>query len=340
MRQEELQELQANITEVSAFTGRIKTEMSRILSGQKELIDRLLLAIIADGHVLLEGVPGLAKTLAVKTLAQTLDGSFSRLQFTPDLLPADLIGTNIYNPQEHSFSVKKGPVFANIVLADEINRAPAKVQSALLECMQEHQTTIAGTTYKMPLPFLVLATQNPIEQEGTYPLPEAQVDRFMFKVKVDYPNRAEERIIVERMAHPELRLEALAVASLADVSRAREWVDKIYMDEKILEYILDIVCATRPGRRSELSSRQDGVKLDTLDTLLQFGASPRAAISLALAAKGEAFLAGRAYVIPQDVKTLAPDVLRHRLILSYEAEAEGMTSEDIIRKILNELKTP
>ena len=340
MRQEELQELQANITEVSTFTARIKTEMSRILSGQHELIDRLLLAIIADGHVLLEGVPGLAKTLAVKTLAQTLDGAFSRLQFTPDLLPADLIGTNIYNPRENTFSVKKGPVFANIILADEINRAPAKVQSALLECMQERQTTIAGTTYKMPLPFLVLATQNPIEQEGTYPLPEAQVDRFMFKVKVDYPNRAEERIIVERMAHPELKLEALAVATLADVSRAREWVDKIYMDEKILEYILDIVCATRPGRRSELSSRQDGVKLDALDTLLQFGASPRAAISLALAAKGEAFLAGRAYVIPQDIKTLAPDVLRHRLILSYEAEAEGMTSEDIIRKILNELKTP
>jgi len=340
MRQEELQELQANITEVSAFTGRIKTEMSRILSGQKELIDRLLLSIMADGHVLLEGVPGLAKTLAVKTLAQTLDGAFSRLQFTPDLLPADLIGTNIYNPQEHTFSVKKGPVFANIVLADEINRAPAKVQSALLECMQERQTTIAGTTYKMPQPFLVLATQNPIEQEGTYPLPEAQVDRFMFKVKVDYPNRSEERIIVERMAHPELQLEALAVASLADVSRAREWVDKIYMDEKILEYILDIVCATRPGRRSELSSRQDGVKLDTLDTLLQFGASPRAAIALALAAKGEAFLAGRAYVIPQDIKTLAPDVLRHRLLLSYEAEAEGMTSDDVIRKILNELKTP
>ncbi len=340
MRQEELQELQANITEVSAFAGRIKTEMGRILSGQKELIDRLLLAIIADGHVLLEGVPGLAKTLAVKTLAQTLDGSFSRLQFTPDLLPADLIGTNIYNPQEHTFSVKKGPVFANIVLADEINRAPAKVQSALLECMQERQSTIAGTTYKMPQPFLVLATQNPIEQEGTYPLPEAQVDRFMFKIRVDYPNRAEERIIVERMAHPELRLDALAVASLADVSRAREWVDKIYMDEKILEYILDIVCATRPGRRSELSSRQDGVKLDSLDTLLQFGASPRAAIALALAAKGEAFLAGRAYVIPQDVKTLAPDVLRHRLLLSYEAEAEGMTSDDVIRKILTELKTP
>ena len=314
--------------------------MNRIMSGQQQLIDRLLLALIADGHVLLEGVPGLAKTLAVKTLAQTLDGSFSRLQFTPDLLPADLIGTNIYNPQEHTFSVKQGPVFANIVLADEINRAPAKVQSALLECMQERQTTIAGQTFKMPSPFLVLATQNPIEQEGTYPLPEAQVDRFMFKIRVDYPNRAEERIVIERMAHPEISLNAVSVASLKDISRAREWVDKVYMDEKILEYILDIVCATRPGRRSELSSRQDGVNLEQLESLVQFGASPRASIALALAAKGEAFLAGRAYVVPQDVKMLAPDVLRHRLLLSYEAEAEGMTSDDVIRKILNELKTP
>ena len=340
MKQEELQELQSQITEVSAFAGRVKTEMNRIMSGQQQLIDRLLLALIADGHVLLEGVPGLAKTLAVKTLAQTLDGSFARLQFTPDLLPADLIGTNIYNPQEHTFSVKKGPVFANLVLADEINRAPAKVQSALLECMQERQTTIAGQTFKMPSPFLVLATQTPIEQEGTYPLPEAQVDRFMFKIRVDYPNRTEERIVIERMAHPEIKLDALSVASLADVTKAREWVDKVYMDEKILEYILDIVCATRPGRRSELSSRQSGVNLDQLDTLIQFGASPRASIALALAAKGEAFLAGRAYVIPQDVKTLAPDVLRHRLLLSYEAEAEGMTSDDVIRKILNELKTP
>ena len=340
MKQEELQELQAQITEVSAFAGRVKTEMNRIISGQPQLIDRLLLALIADGHVLLEGVPGLAKTLAVKTLAQTLDGSFSRLQFTPDLLPADLIGTNIYNPQEHTFTVKQGPVFANIVLADEINRAPAKVQSALLECMQERQTTIAGQTFQMPAPFMVLATQNPIEQEGTYPLPEAQVDRFMFKIRVDYPNRVEERLIVERMAHPENQCNALSVATLADVSQARQWVDKVYMDEKILEYILDIVCATRPGRRSELSSRQDGVKLDELDTLVQFGASPRASIALALAAKAEAFLAGRAYVTPQDVKTLAPDVLRHRLLLSYEAEAEGMSPDDVIRKILNELKTP
>ena len=223
MRQEELQELQQNITEVSAFTTRVRTEMGRILSGQEEMIDHLLLALIANGHVLLEGLPGLAKTMAVKTLAQTLSGSFSRLQFTPDLLPADLTGTTIYNPQEHTFSVKKGPIFANIVLADEINRAPAKVQSALLECMQEHQVTIGSETFALPSPFLVLATQNPIEQEGTYPLPEAQVDRFMFKVKVNYPNRAEERIVVERMAHPDVELEVLSVATLEDVVKAREW---------------------------------------------------------------------------------------------------------------------
>ena len=340
MRQEELQELQQNITEVSAFTTRVRTEMGRILSGQEQMIEHLLLALIANGHVLLEGLPGLAKTMAVKTLAQTLSGSFSRLQFTPDLLPADLTGTTIYNPQEHTFTVKKGPVFANIVLADEINRAPAKVQSALLECMQEHQVTIGTETFALPNPFLVLATQNPIEQEGTYPLPEAQVDRFMFKVKVSYPNRTEERIVVERMAHPDVALEVLSVATLDDVIKAREWVDKIYMDEKILEYILDIVCATRPGRRSELSSRQSNVKLDSLDTLIQFGASPRASIALALAAKAQAFLAGRAYVIPQDVKNLAKDVLRHRLLLSYEAEAENISVEDVISKILNELKTP
>ena len=340
MEQKDIQELQELVRQQAIPLQLVKTEMGRIIAGQEKLVDRLLLALISDGHVLLEGVPGLAKTLAVKTLAQALNGSFSRIQFTPDLLPADLIGTRIYNADEHSFSTKLGPVFANIVLADEINRAPAKVQSALLECMQEKQVTIAGETFQVPQPFLVMATQNPIEQEGTYPLPEAQVDRFMFKLKVDYPSRAEERVIVERMAHPELKIQALAVASLADISKAREWVDKVYMDEKILEYILDIVCATRPKRRSELSSRQDGVKLDELDNLLQFGASPRAAISLALAAKGEAFLAGRAYVIPQDVKSLAPDVLRHRLLLSYEAEAEGLTSDDIIRKILDELKTP
>ncbi|MBO4304315.1 MAG: MoxR family ATPase [Lentisphaeria bacterium] len=340
MKQDELQELQTQIGGASLFVKAIRTEMSRIVSGQEYLIDRLLLALISDGHVLLEGVPGLAKTLSVKTLAQTLDGKFSRIQFTPDLLPSDVVGTNIYNPQEHTFSVKQGPVFANLVLADEINRAPAKVQSALLECMQERQATIAGTTFKMPAPFLVLATQNPIEQEGTYPLPEAQVDRFMFKLKIGYPKRAEERAVVERMAHPELELKALATASLSDITQARKWVDKIYMDDKILEYILDIVCATRPGLRSELSSRQDGADLKFVDTFLQFGASPRAAIALALAVKGQAFLEGRAYVIPQDVKTLAPDVLRHRVILSYEAEAENVSADTLIQKILDELKTP
>ena len=340
MKQDELQELQGRINAASVFVKAVRNEMARIVSGQEYLIDRLLLALISDGHVLLEGVPGLAKTLSVKTLAQTLDGEFSRIQFTPDLLPSDVVGTNIYNMQDNSFSVKKGPVFANIVLADEINRAPAKVQSALLECMQERQATIAGNTFKMPAPFLVLATQNPIEQEGTYPLPEAQVDRFMFKLKVGYPKRAEERTVIERMAHPEMELKALATASLADITEARKYVDQIYMDDKILDYILDIVAATRPNLRSELSSRQDGANLDFVDTFLQFGASPRAGIALALAAKGQAFMEGRAYVIPQDVKTLAPDVLRHRLLLSYEAEAEGMTADHIIKMILDELKTP
>ena len=340
MNQDELQELQNHISNASLFVKAIRTEIARIVSGQEYLIERLLLALIADGHVLLEGVPGLAKTLSVKTLAQTLDGEFSRIQFTPDLLPADVVGTNIYDPQNQSFTVKKGPVFANLVLADEINRAPAKVQSALLECMQERQATIAGSTFPMPTPFLVLATQNPIEQEGTYPLPEAQIDRFMFKLKVAYPKRAEERMIVERMAHPELSIKALATASLADIVEARKWVDKIYMDEKILEYILDIVCATRPGLRSELSRRQDGADLKFVDTFLQYGASPRAGIALALAVKGQAFLEGRAYVVPQDVKNLAPEVLRHRVVLSYEAEAENVTSDSIIARILDELKTP
>lgn len=340
MKQDELQELQGRINAASVFVKAVRNEMARIVSGQEYLIDRLLLALISDGHVLLEGVPGLAKTLSVKTLAQTLDGEFSRIQFTPDLLPSDVVGTNIYNMQDNSFSVKKGPVFANIVLADEINRAPAKVQSALLECMQERQATIAGITFKMPAPFLVLATQNPIEQEGTYPLPEAQVDRFMFKLKVGYPKRAEERTVIERMAHPEMELKALATASLADITEARKYVDQIYMDDKILDYILDIVAATRPGLRSELSSRQDGANLNFVDTFLQFGASPRAGIALALAVKGQAFMEGRAYIIPQDVKTLAPDVLRHRLLLSYEAEAEGMTADHIIKMILDELKTP
>ncbi len=340
MNHDELQNLQNRISEVSAFAGPLKTEINRILAGQEILVERLLLALIADGHVLLEGVPGLAKTLLVKTLAQALDGSFSRIQFTPDLLPADVIGTTLYHPQDHQFTVKHGPVFANLVLADEINRAPAKVQSALLECMQEKQVTIAGETCKMPHPFLVLATQNPIEQEGTYPLPEAQVDRFMFKLLVTYPDREAERLVIERMAHPELNLQAIAVAGLQDILEARKWVDQIYMDEKIHDYILDIVIATRPGHLTELSARQKGASLHDLSDFIQVGASPRAGIALALAAKAKAFLEGRAYVTPQDVKNLVPDILRHRIILSCEAEAEGLTSDQIIGRILNELRTP
>lgn len=340
MRQEELQELQTGISEASAFINPLRAEIGRVVAGQELLVHRVLLALIANGHVLLEGVPGLAKTLLVKTVAQALDGTFSRIQFTPDLLPSDVVGTTIYNQNDHTFSVKRGPVFANLVLADEINRAPSKVQSALLECMQERQATISGETIPMPSPFLVLATQNPIEQEGTYPLPEAQVDRFMFKLKVDYPTRDAERTVIHRMAHPETDIGAMTVARLADIENARAWVDRVYMDERILEYILDIVTATRPKSRASLSDRQNGVRLDGLDELVQFGASPRAGIALALAAKGAAFLEGRAYVIPQDVKFLAPDVLRHRLILSYEAEAEGLDADSVIGRILNELRTP
>lgn len=340
MQQQEIQELQAKIREASSFIQPLKTEIGRIIVGQEKLINNMILAIIADGHVLLEGVPGLAKTLAVKTLSQALSCSFSRIQFTPDMLPADVIGTNIYNPIEHSFSVKLGPVFANILLADEINRAPAKVQSALLECMQEKQVTIAGQKHKMPLPFLVMATQNPIEHEGTYPLPEAQVDRFMFKLEISYPTRKEEKLIVDRMGHPELELNAVSVATLEDVERARKWVDKIYIDEKIIDYILDITIATRPEKHNELSPRQSEAKLRELGDYIQYGASPRAPIMTTVAAKASAFMEGRAYVVPQDVKNVVPDILKHRLILSYEAEAEEITANDIIKQILDELRTP
>ncbi len=340
METKDIQQLQEQIREGVSPLQLVKAEMGRIISGQSELIDRMLLALVTDGHILLEGVPGLAKTLAVKTLSQTLDGSFSRLQFTPDLLPADLIGTRIYNAASGEFSTKTGPVFANIVLADEINRAPAKVQSALLEAMQEKQVTIGGERFLLPQPFLVMATQNPIEQEGTYPLPEAQLDRFMFKLKVDYPVRSEERTVIERMAHPAQEVAAIAVASLKDIENARQLVDKVYIDEKVIEYILDLVIATRPGRRNELSSRQSGANLDEISGLLSFGASPRASIALALAARGYAFLQGRAYVLPQDVKALAPDVLRHRIILSYEAEAEGIDTDAVISRLLDQLRTP
>ena len=335
-----MQELQDEVRLAAAPLQLVRQEMGRIVSGQEKLVERLLLALISDGHALLEGVPGLAKTLAVKTLAQTLKGSFSRLQFTPDLLPADVIGTRIYNTRTGEFSTKTGPVFANIVLADEINRAPAKVQSALLEAMQEKQITIAGERFALPEPFLVMATQNPIEQEGTYPLPEAQLDRFMFKLLVDYPSRTEEKSVVERMAHPAPPAGALAVATLDDVMRARGLVDRIYIDDKIVEYILDFVISTRPGAEAQLSERQRGVEFDDTAALIAFGASPRASIALALAARGLALLNGRAYVLPQDVKELAPDVLRHRIVLSYEAEAEGVDADAVIGRLLGKLRTP
>ena len=329
-----LAELQSELRESTAFITPLRTEIGRIIAGQEKLIDRLIMALITGGHVLIEGVPGLAKTLAVKTLSQTLNASFSRLQFTPDLLPADLIGTRIYNAETHKFSTRTGPIVANIVLADEINRAPAKVQSALLEAMQEKQITIGGER------FPVLATENPIEQEGTYPLPEAQVDRFMFKLFVTYPARDEERLVLERVAHPDWEERAAAVASVQDIMNARKALDRVYLDEKIVEYILDLVIATRPGHRYNLSNRQADAKLSDIDTQLEYGASPRAAIALALAAKASALLAGRAYVVPQDVKDVALDVLRHRITLSYEAEAENLTADQIIIFLLEELRTP
>ena len=340
MEQKDMERIQAEAQLCAQPLQRIKTEMGRVIAGQEKLIDRLLLALVADGHVLLEGVPGLAKTLAVKTLAQTLSGTFARLQFTPDLLPADVIGTRIYNAETHEFSTRIGPVFANIVLADEINRAPAKVQSALLEAMQEKQITIAGECFKLPKPFLVMATQNPIEQEGTYQLPEAQLDRFMFKLEVGYPSRSDEAAVIERMARPVPVTDVSAVATLDDVLRARTMLENVYLDEKIVQYILDLVIATRPGCRTELSDRQAGAKLGELGGLVSFGASPRASIALAIAARASALLAGRAYVLPQDVKNVAPEVLRHRIVLSYEAEAENINADAVIAKLLSELRTP
>ncbi|MDH3982483.1 MAG: MoxR family ATPase, partial [Kiritimatiellaceae bacterium] len=298
--------------------------------GQEYLIDRLIISMLANGHVLLEGVPGLAKTLTINTLAQALDTTFQRIQFTPDLLPADIIGTLIYNQKDGDFFIKKGPVFANVILADEINRAPAKVQSALLEAMQEKQVTIGDETFKLPKPFLVMATENPIEQEGTYPLPEAQVDRFMLKLKVGYPTIEEERRILDRMAHSETEIAINAVLHPDEILKAREIVDEIYIDEKIKDYILSIVFATREPEKYNLDIRD----------YLQYGASPRATINLTMGARAHAFMQGRGYVTPQDVKSIAPDVLRHRVIVSYEAEAEEMTSEDLIETILSEIPVP
>ena len=314
----------------SEFVRVLVGEISKVIVGQKYLIERLLVGLLADGHVLLEGVPGLAKTLSVKTLSAAIRTTFHRIQFTPDLLPADVIGTLIYNPKDGEFRIKKGPVFANLILADEINRAPAKVQSALLEAMQERQVTIGEQTFKLPEPFLVLATQNPIEQEGTYPLPEAQVDRFMLKLSIQYPNKQEEREIMDRMAETGKQIITQPVVTPEQILKARKVVDAVYMDEKIKNYIVDLVHATREPKTYNID----------VGSLIQYGASPRATIYLAIAAKAYAFLQGRGYVTPQDVKTIGMDVFRHRVIVSYEAEAEEMTSEDVVKRIFEEVPVP
>ncbi|MFN8627211.1 MAG: AAA family ATPase [Candidatus Binatia bacterium] len=318
------------VKEESACLYRLREEIGRIIVGQRYLVDRLTIGLLANGHVLLEGVPGLAKTLSVKTLAQTIDASFQRLQFTPDLLPADLIGTLIYNPRDGVFTTKKGPIFANIILADEINRAPAKVQSALLEAMQERQVTIGDETHPLPDPFLVLATQNPIEQEGTYPLPEAQVDRFMLKLSVTYPSKEEERQILDRMASTNHRDTASAVIHTDDILRLRGLVDRIYLDDKIKEYIIDLVFATRNPAAYKLE----------LERLIQYGASPRATLYLTLAAKAHALLQGRGYVTPQDVKSIGHDILRHRVIVTYEAEAEDVDADAIVKRVFDGVPVP
>jgi MoxR-like ATPase len=319
-----------NVLENSTWIAPLQLEMARVIVGQKHLLDRLLVALLTNGHVLLEGVPGLAKTLALKTLASGIAVRFKRLQFTPDMLPADIVGTMIYNPQDGAFRTKHGPIFSNLILADEINRAPAKVQSALLEAMQERQVTIGDETYPLPNPFLVLATQNPLEQEGTYPLPEAQIDRFMMKVVVTYPNRAEERAILDAMATSEALPSVRPVVSAQQILNARHVVNTLYVDDKIRNYIVDLVLATRPPIAKSLN----------LDGFIQTGASPRATINLTLAARAIAFLSGRHYVTPQDVKNIAMDVLRHRVSVTYEAEAENVSSEDVIQKILDALPVP
>ena len=323
--------LTAEIEKSSAFIEDIYDELDKVIVGQRYMIDRLLIGLLSDGHVLLEGVPGLAKTLTVSSLAKVINTKFQRLQFTPDLLPADLIGTLIYNQKEAEFTVKKGPIFANIILADEINRSPAKVQSALLEAMQEQQVTIGENTYKLDDPFLALATQNPVEQEGTYPLPEAQVDRFMMKIKIDYPSESEELEIMRRMAQTGGKKELEPVVTVEKVLEARDVINDIYIDEKVEQYIIDLVFATRNPEK---------YNLDDLSDLINFGGSPRASINLNLAARAHAFMQHRAYVTPEDVRTIAMDVLRHRIIPTFEAEAENITSEDLIEKIMSTVQVP
>ena len=326
----DIKKINEKINKESAIIDLLSMELAKVIVGQKEMVDRLLVALLSDGHILLEGVPGLAKTLAISTLAKTIDANFSRLQFTPDLLPADILGTQIYSPKKESFSIKKGPIFSNFILADEINRAPAKVQSALLEAMQERQITIGDQSFKLEEPFLVMATQNPVEQEGTYPLPEAQVDRFMLKVMIDYPKKEEEKIIMRHNLAKEFP-QAKNILKTESIISAREVVKEVYMDEKIEQYILDIIFATR---------NPEEYGLDRLKNMISYGGSPRATINLAAAAKSYAFIKRRGYVIPEDVRNLCYDVLRHRIGLTYEAEAENLSSEDIITEILNSVEIP
>ncbi|MCB4755791.1 MAG: MoxR family ATPase [Elusimicrobia bacterium] len=326
---QDIRAINDKVRKESLFVEEMFHEIGKVIVGQRYLLERLLVGLFADGHILLEGVPGLAKTLAVRTLAHTIDAKFQRIQFTPDLLPSDLIGTLIYNPKTGDFSVKKGPVFANIILADEINRAPAKVQSALLEAMQERQVTIGETTHPLPSPFLVLATQNPIEQEGTYPLPEAQIDRFMLKISITYPNRDEEKVIMERKSAAEEPVRSIMTPQRID--EVRSLVKEIYMDEKIKGYILDLVFATREPSQFNLKDMKE---------LISYGASPRASIALAICSKAYAFIKGRGYVTPEDVKSIGPDVLRHRIIPSFEAEAENKKSDDLLRQILDAVEVP
>lgn len=318
------------VKQASVFVQALKQEIGKLIVGQDYLVERLLVGLLADGHVLLEGVPGLAKTSAVRTLARAIDTQFQRIQFTPDLLPADLVGTQIYNPRENQFTVKKGPIFSNLILADEINRAPSKVQSALLEAMQERQVTIGEQTFLLPSPFLVLATQNPIEQEGTYPLPEAQVDRFMLKLRITYPSRDEERLILDRMTTGKA-IDIQPVVHPREILEARAIVNEIYMDEKLKNYILDLVFATR---------HPDKFRLEALKPLIAYGGSPRATLALTQASKAYAFLQGRGYVTPEDVKSIGADVLRHRILLTYEAEAENTTSEDVVNKLFAAVEVP
>lgn len=327
----DIKEINERIQRESAFVDMLTVEMDKVIIGQKNMVERLLIGLLSNGHILLEGVPGLAKTLAINTLAKCVDAQFSRIQFTPDLLPADVIGTQIYSQKQESFSIRKGPIFANFVLADEINRAPAKVQSALLEAMQEKQVTIGDQTFKLPNPFLVLATQNPIEQEGTYPLPEAQMDRFMLKIVIGYPNKEEERKIITSNIQPSGMPQANSILTPEAIIKARAVVKDVYMDEKIERYIVDIVFASRFPKE---------FKLQKFEGLISYGGSPRASINLALASKAYAFIKRRGYVIPEDVRAVCLDVMRHRVGLTYEAEAENITSEHIITEILNTVEVP